>query len=71
MAANTACKFATFRGQRDDKHVPIRFSDLTRNQVPFRWLIENAGQCRPLEKIVRLMSEGFSRRDSRGVTRWN
>ena len=25
MAADTVCKFATFRGQRDDKRAPIRF----------------------------------------------
>src|SRR5436309_8848650 len=48
MAADTVCKFATFRGQRDDKRAPIRFSDLTRNQVPFRQPIQNAGQCRSL-----------------------
>jgi hypothetical protein len=48
MAADTVCKFAPFRGQRDDKRAPIRFSDLTRNQVPFRQPIQNADQCRSL-----------------------
>jgi hypothetical protein len=61
MAADTVCKFATFRGRRDDKRAPIRFSDLTRNQVPLRQPIQNAGQCRSLMSKATMEFDHFRR----------
>jgi hypothetical protein len=66
---NTACKFATFRGQRDDKRAAIRFSDLTRNQIPFRQPIQNAGQCRSLMRKATMEVGHFAGLESASIPR--